>query len=440
MILDKKTIQNFKLPSTFSITDINNINLIEYAYLQGYSEPKKNSAASILLENKTTGDKIIVNKNTNNQYYFNPENDNDNGKVYHFILNRLNDRLEILNNPSGFEKRSVFVIAANYLNTPQQEINLTPEILENKPTPELGNNLNIKPLLKKEFLKSRDISNNTIVNPKFKDNIFNAYAPGKTKGTFIPNIAFPLYDSTNLNKVTGYEIRNNNFKSILGNHNNLWHSEIPKHLNDISTIVFGESAIDCLSHFELNKKDNKETVYFSFSGNIYDNKINSFLSAIEPLVKTNPNINFKSITDNDHNGSQYDFRILTSFINKFTEGIHIEFDVTKPQLNFHIHNLKDSVDTIFDVHLKELKKAIEPFNSNLSPMDNKGTANQRKNIIDIQLPITDNSYNDIFNFLAKTYLNNINMTLEKAQPKFKDWNEELQKSAREQKKRNNIKI
>ncbi len=440
MILDKRTIQNFKLPSSFSIQDINNINLIDFAYSQGYSEPKKNSAASVVLENKSTGDKIIVNKNTNNQYYFNPDNDNDNGKLYHFILNRLNAGIQVLANPTGFEKRSVFVIAANYLNTPQEEVNLTPEITKNKPTPKLGDNLNIKPLLKKEFLKSRDISNNTLTNPKFKNHIFNAYAPGKTEGTFIPNIAFPLYDSINLNKVTGYEIRNNNFKSILGNHTNLWHSEIPKDLNEISTIVFGESAIDCLSHFELNKKENKDTVYFSFSGNIYGDKIETFLKSIAPLIEKNPNINFKSITDNDHNGSKYDFRILTSFINNFNKGRHIEFEVTKPTLNFHIHDFIDSVDTIFDIHLKELKKSLETFNSNLSPLFSKGTANQRKNTIDLQLPNTDLSYNEIFNFLAKTYLEKFNMTLEKAQPKFNDWNEELQKSAREQKKTNNFKI
>ena len=90
--------------------------------------------------------------------------------------------------------------------------------------------------------------------------------------------------------------------------------------------------------------------------------------------------------------------------------------------------------------MKELKKTIEPFNSNLSPLLSKGTANQRKNIIDLQLPNSNYSYNDIFNYLSKTYLEKINMTLEKAQPKYNDWNEELQKSAREQKKNNNLKM
>lgn len=439
MIVTDKEIQDYKLPSNFSIQNLNGINLIDYAYSIGYSEASKNSAKSVILKNPNTGDKVLVYKNQNNQGYISTIDDNEKGKLYHFILNRLNHNMVIKNtNPSKFEIRKVFVIAAMYLNTPQPKVSLIEKVKEIKPTPKLGENLNVKPLLVKSFLKDRAITNNTLISPKFKNHILNAYAPGKVPGTFIPNIAFPLYNSLDKDKITGYEIRNNNFKSFNGNHNDLWHSNIPENLKRIDKISFSESAIDCISHYQLHKKENDNTVYYSFSGNLYKEKMDNLIKSIEPILKENPNVKLESLTDKDTSGVSYDFNILTTLINKFQKGIHIEFNTTKDYFDFHIHNENDDLNKIYDVNLKELKDQVGQFNSQLNNFQEKATAHQRKTTLDLRLLKGDMSYVEIFNYLAKKYLPTIKIESVKPKLNFKDWNEQLQKEAVTPKKNRKI--
>lgn len=100
------------------------------------------------------------------------------------------------------------------------------------------------------YLEGRGISQETLNHPLFKNRVLEGFNGA---------IVFPHYAQ---HGACGYEIRGENLRMFTGQGvKGLWYSQVPKTLEKI---VFTESPIEALSHFELYKPVN--TAYFSPGG------------------------------------------------------------------------------------------------------------------------------------------------------------------------------
>jgi|GEM_PF-6030601 len=434
MNVTAEEIQSYSLPT---FIDLNDINLIDFASNNGYhlykdkNNKSKISAASSVLESNIYNDKLLVYKdgykNTN-------EDPTDKGKIYQFISNRIDisDPNNIIKSSESFKKRAILYVAAKYLSLGniKQIVNHKEKDYVKKPKTfesitDLKKNFNLKILHKKIFLKSRSISSKTINNVLFKNHIFNSM--GKAAPNLeptIPNIAFPLYHPIDENKVTGFSFRNNNWKKIVGNHNHLWHS---KYIDKPQNILISESALDAISHYQINP--NNKSIYFSFSGNLYDSKIKNLLTSIKLLNKKDNNLNIVSITDNDISGFKYDLEIYTALVNEYNKNINIEFDKFNFQLKIH----SNTIDTNQDWKL--FINTVDLINKEVKETINITTTNDIF-YIKIDKNINSKQFQNILENLNNVYLKNINFKIQKSV--HGDWNEDLMLNSK--KKTNKLKL
>lgn len=172
----------------------------------------------------------------------------------------------------------------------------------------------LKPLFDTSFLtKQRNISPDTINNEVFKNTVHNTVYTDNKKRTYI-NTAFLFLNENN--DISGLSVRNsddsgNNLKrTFLGKDglvpsNNL---NIKNNFSNSPIFYFSESYIDCLSHYEINKKEfaNKNIRYFSTEGTPSDKQFN-LINSLNEYFKPEKNI---LIFDNDISGLQNSTKFL----------------------------------------------------------------------------------------------------------------------------------
>lgn len=283
---------------------------------------------------------------------------NDSGDIVQFIANRLegrklNDAITLLNsynyktNARDWKTHTDFEVSTNKNRTSSTK----PLEIE-----KFENLRGIDALILTEqphYLEKRHISNTILLHPKFIDVVMVYDNPVDTKDgpvTFT-NVFFPKYDHEAKN-ILGAEIKtgaktNNNL--CLGLDHLMWSSNKPEHVEKVA--VF-ESAIDALSHYQMNSDDNKNTWYFSTNGNFYSGRQSWFFEHLETSGLNPENHTLILGTDRDQDGFIYDMamynHVLASALPDKGQNPQEFFTIGnvegKPAIEFHSHDMEMNKD------------------------------------------------------------------------------------------------
>jgi hypothetical protein len=279
---------------------------MELALANGYSSNRSKGMKWPVLESNS-GDKIIViNPNSSsNQGYFNPNDDRDKGTLINFVGNRLGDIF-----PQDFSlsrEQNINRVLHQWLNLPFRERLLSTKVMGSSRHGEVVVDSTfspalLKPLKDMDYLKFRGINESTLKSTTFQGKILQCRI-----GNFC-NIAFP-YQETIGGKYVGAEVRNHQFKRHLRGSlrsSSVWISNIP---TEVKRLIICESAIDCLSYYQL--KGAVEDVYISIGGSITNGQLLTILTMVKQLPIQNT---FRVIiaVDHDKMGKEYTRKILAS--------------------------------------------------------------------------------------------------------------------------------
>lgn len=219
------------------------LSLGDIAKAFGYEKTKGSSKNSLKMEGPD-GEKIVIatDKTDNHAIYFNTRNGSDKGSVIDFVQKRLDKSLgevrKWLRSYIG-EKRPEMYARPLPSSRTEQEIMREIESMSKEPS--------------KYLLEDRKISLATLEDPRFKDRILV-----NSKGSAV----FPHY----VDGLGGYEVKGKDFTGFAeGGEKGIWFSQ---GLEVSRKIVICESAIDCLSHAELNQ--DISIGYVSIAGTLSD--------------------------------------------------------------------------------------------------------------------------------------------------------------------------
>ena len=227
------------------------INLADYAQVNGYSIDKKKTSVNCLVLKNTEGDKILVGINQSDGHYFysSVNNDRDSGSIIDFIQNRRTLNVGEVRK----ELRSWINAPSNPPYSPKQA---TPKLTPSSPDRHkiITQFEAFKAIVTHPYLTQRGISQQTTNDPRFQGRI---YTDSRN------NVIFPHADREG---VCCYELRNQEFKSFSkGGIKGLWASNGSP---DDTTLVICESPLDCLSYHQLFPDDT--TRYFATGGTLSD--------------------------------------------------------------------------------------------------------------------------------------------------------------------------
>jgi hypothetical protein len=279
---------------------------MELALANGYNCNLSKGMKWPVLESNL-GDKIIiVNPNSSsNQGYFNPNDDRDKGTLINFVGNRLGDIFP--QDLSLSREQNINRVLHQWLNLPYRERLASTKIMGLSRHGELVEESTfspavLKPLKDMDYLKFRGIQEETVKSTLFAGKILQCQI-----GHF-SNIAFPYQEKIGDNYV-GAEVRNHQFKRHLRGSlrsSSVWVSNVPR---EVKRLIICESAIDCLSYFQL--KGTMGDVYISIGGSI----TNGQLLTIFNMVKQIPlDATFRVViaVDHDKMGKEYTKKILAA--------------------------------------------------------------------------------------------------------------------------------
>jgi len=136
------------------------------------------------------------------------------------------------------------------------------------------------------YLEGRGISQQTLQNPLFKNRVLKGFDGA---------VIFPHFDATG---VCGYEVRSTDLKTFTKKgFKGLWYSQIPL---PTERIIFVESAIEALSHYQL--KQPKNAAYYSPGGNWDPDTVGKL---IEKVMQKYPDAKIVSAFNNDEGGEKH---------------------------------------------------------------------------------------------------------------------------------------
>ena len=265
------------------------ISLVDYAITQGFTKiDKESSANSIKLRHPDDG-KIIV-KPGENDVYFAPNGSLKSGTVIDFVQQfhqvNLGQARKILRDYLGTSQpRSTRVNPVQLKTKLPQHVMST---LKSSPKTEAPVFVaqNYPNLRRHDYLERRGINPQLLQSDRFKNQL---------KLDKFNNAVFPYKDSQ---KVTGYELRNTNFKGFgSGGKKSLWQSN---QKSDDSRLVIVESPIDALSFHQLH--GDERTRYLATGGTISPRQQELIEVELRAIAQKSGVIIFA--TDNDEPGNK----------------------------------------------------------------------------------------------------------------------------------------
>lgn len=296
------------------------ISIMELALANGYEKHKeKTSARYPVLKHAFTDDVIVIGNAKSNlsNYYFSGGlgNDHDKGSLINFVKYRLGTVF-----PNDASKN----VQSNINNVLYKHLNIDPTMRSNlkhkmdqiptvgaapRQSDVVASLASVTPLKDYSFLLSRGFSKDAIFSEPFNGSIFNS-----TSKFGHQNIAFPLY-SNGIESVTGFEIRNKQFKGALEHSDRLNAIGLSNKPIMTSTLHLTESGIDALAKYQLSPSHNTRYVYFV--GGLSDNQLFSLDKEITKAGRPALQLGF----DNDLQGAAYSQKVLRHLIpyQSFTE-------------------------------------------------------------------------------------------------------------------------
>ena len=285
------------------------ISILDFAQAHGYTVNRKKGLRWPVLEH-ASGDKVIIinPRHSQNQGYFNPNQDNDKGTLIQFVANRLGWLFP--QNQAESKSWNVNQVLHQWLNMPfrdrlYQSKVLLPSRHGDKVESALFNKSLLKPLKDMRWLQSRGISKETIESPLFRGCILECRIKGHV------NTAFP-YKTSSKGEIVGAEVRNQLFKGhMTGSHKSksIWFSEA---MPDCQRMVICESALDCLSHYELTK--DPRNMYISFGGQLTKGQM-VIIRKLQIDLSKNQEIDVLIGVDMDQKGEEYSMMLSREFPN-----------------------------------------------------------------------------------------------------------------------------
>ena len=286
------------------------INLADYAQVNGYSIDKKKTSVNCLVLKNTEGYKILVGINQSDGHYFysSVNNDRDSGSIIDFIQNR-----RILNVGEVRKELRSWINAPS--NPPYSPKQATPKLTPSSPDRHkiITQFEAFKAIVTHPYLTQRGISQQTTNDPRFQGRI---YTDSRN------NVIFPHADREG---VCGYELRNQEFKSFSkGGIKGLWASNGSP---DDTTLVICESPLDCLSYHQLFPDDT--TRYFATGGTLSDKQKTLLKGVFDKFHNKGGHIMIA--TDKDEAGKQIEQELRnispeTSQINRIVPRHHKDWN------------------------------------------------------------------------------------------------------------------
>jgi hypothetical protein len=250
------------------------ISLPDFLRLYGFEIEKKGSTKNcVKLKNEDTGELFLIRKNpTGNYIIWDPLNDVFKGStIIDFVLEKHKN--EFPDRPFTFRDAAKlltdYIEGKHFVSSHISNYKLEAEIIDvNKISRELNN---LKPFKDRAFLHNRGIEDFIIDSPLFKNKIFNHSFVDDT-GTEHINTAFPMIGD---NGVVAISKRNENFKGMMGEKDNgIFISRDITDGGKIDKIILIESAIDAISHYQINYEElrDKKVRYISTEGEFSENQ------------------------------------------------------------------------------------------------------------------------------------------------------------------------
>ena len=224
------------------------INLVEYAESVGYVIDRSASSRGSTVMRLGDDKVIIATDQDGHGIYFSVRDDADHGSIIDFVQRRDGANL-------GQVRKTLRPWIGG---VPAYFQPVAPAVQHAKPPPSSTDRQRVVVVWSKmmptggrhPYLESRGIEPATLVDPRFA---------GAMRIDGKRNALFPHYDSEGL---SGYELKNAGFTAFAtGGQKALWHST---NIMQATTIVFTESAIDALSHAQL--QTDPSTAYVSVGG------------------------------------------------------------------------------------------------------------------------------------------------------------------------------
>lgn len=412
------------------------VNIIDYALVHGYVIDKEKSTQNwVKMINENTGDRILIKPKTG--LYNNVDYPNDKGDILQFVANRITGILNVDKSNEAFYKTMLEInkYLGNHLNAQNKKIINEKDKFFTKKEKLASlqqSEWNHKPIEDYSYLTNeRGINIDILKSPLFENKLFNTYFR-LPNDHLITNFAFGKYSN---NELVGLEVRNKTIKTIMGDHDGVFYTNT-KNMEKIDGVFYAESGIDLASCIELlyatpNFDKTKNYCFLSFSGNLYESKMNKIIEDLKQLPLTE-NAKFISLTDNDFDkeehkkpGKIYDAFFTASIINEFkTPLIYSENETF---FNYILDKKEASVD------VEKLKEVVKKQNESIEQLFD---ANQRygkylilkenEDKVTLHIPKNITLENAHFNSILKAI--DAERFYIPHKPKItNDWNEELQR-------------
>jgi hypothetical protein len=425
-----------------------------YVRMDFYDEKDKVNGAPV--KGAIPSDRIMIFKNDKDSFCFKATDGADmksNGSAIDLVQRRYN--CSFGESIKALDK----FIAENGLG--DSELKLNPISVQlgdlDREIKSFNNISSLKPESVKYLSETRQISPDTLNSPLFQEQILSSERKYSSSASPSFNVAFPLRGLKSLEYFVqnednsfaqAFDVRNNNFKSTenvsLGS---FWRSNFNPN-SKIDTIFVGESPIDCISHYEINKDalQGKNIMYMASAGSLQASQIE-----ILSIPFSNPDKRLSSISadnlvtifDNDLSGSRYTAQIIANFDRKVfgqekggvlsDEGVSILPSV-KPKDNtasiLLVREGRKADNLLFADKLStsiNLLNANVPYSSQLNENRFKcAVSNLSENKVFVEVSFHNSSNNfQIFNdFMIKEKFGN-SMRFKQDVPLTKDYNNDL---------------
>jgi hypothetical protein len=223
-----------------------NINLAEYAASQGYVLDKSESSRNSRVMRKGDDKIVVATAEDGHGIYFSVRDGWDNGSIVDFIQKRQNKNL------GQVRKELRPWMGSAPLPIPEHSRTTKPEPTTRDRAQVIATWAAAEPVNgHHSYLEKRGIKPETLADSRFSSVIRQ-----DKRG----NAVFPHYDKDG---ISGFELKNDEFTGFArGGEKALWFTPNIKHAK---TLAITESAIDALSHAQL-QKDDKDTAYLSIGG------------------------------------------------------------------------------------------------------------------------------------------------------------------------------
>jgi hypothetical protein len=286
------------------------ISLPDFLKQYGFEVDKKGSSKNCAkMRNEETGEILLIRKTPTGIYIiWDPLNDLFRGStIIDFVLEKHKN--DFPDRPFTFRDAANlltdYIDGKHFISAHTSYYKLDHEKVESNIINREYNSL--KPFTERTFLHKRGIEDFIIDSAIFKSKIYN-HSFVDEKGVEHINTAFPLNGET---EIVAISKRNDNFKGMIGEKDNgIFITKDPVNGGKIDKLILTESAIDAISHYQINydKLKDKKIRYISTEGAFSENQTELISKVINK--QTPDEVCFGQ--DNDLEGTHQITKLLTN--------------------------------------------------------------------------------------------------------------------------------